>query len=373
MQELEVLGDLKQWYKCKTLWAQSFKHRKCFPSFFSASPQSSEMIHRCNELLIRVFIGKVMSDLRAGLCGIRLIFGEHIIPKNIPKNVYFNWKLKVVFFFTSAFTLLSVVTGREQPDRPVRTLSRVRVTQRSQSSVDHRTSLTPSSDTSHLRLVSLTTPGLPQGISPQPAQHPGYVSVKHQETFFPTRLQLFFHTSWTLCCQQQRLGPWFSSSWGRALKLPTYPPATSKPPPPHLHILHLRLFSHLQGWHRQVFMREVEPFPNKGQKHFMDWAITMMPLSRALNPTIFQTSTAFEKVDGECGRLCFSDCPGSCELVETTLSEWQSWEGEIKTVPGQTAEISPEAWHSSSPISKCDLLLIHSQPFSPLCSLCIAI
>lgn len=35
----------------------------------------------------------------------------------------------------------------------------------------------------------------------------------------------------------------------------------------------------------------------------------------------------------------------------------------IKTAPGQTAEISPESWHSSSPISKCDLLLIHSQPF----------
>lgn len=58
-------------------------------------------------------------------------------------------------------------------------------------------------------------------------------------------------------------------------------------------------------------MREAEPFPSEGQKHFMDLANTMMPLSRALNPTIFQTCTAFEKVDGDSGRLCFSDCPAS--------------------------------------------------------------
>lgn len=70
-------------------------------------------------------------------------------------------------------------------DCPVRMLSSVKGTQKSQPSVDHRTSLTPSSDTSHLRLVSLTTPGLPQGTSPQPAQHPGFVSLKHQESFFP--------------------------------------------------------------------------------------------------------------------------------------------------------------------------------------------
>lgn len=125
------------------------------------------------------------------------------------------------------------MNGREQPDRPVRTLSSVKGTQKSQPSVDHRTSLTPSSDTSHLRLVSLTTPGLPQGTSPQPAQHPGFVSPKHQESFFsPPDYYFFFYTSWTFCCQKQCLGPWFSSSWGRTFEAPpTYPPDTPKPPP----------------------------------------------------------------------------------------------------------------------------------------------
>lgn len=81
---------------------------------------------------------------------------------------------------------------RELPDRPVRTLSSVKGTQKSQPSVDRRTSLTPSSDTSHLRLVSLTTPGLPQGTSPQPAQHPAFVSLKHRESFFPHQTTAFF-------------------------------------------------------------------------------------------------------------------------------------------------------------------------------------
>lgn len=130
-----------------------------------------------------------------------------------------QWALSWEFFlFRSELSLVPAVNG---PDRLVRTLSSVKATQKSQPSVDHRSSLTPSSDTSHLRLVSLATPGLPQGTSPQPAQHPGFVSLKHQESFFPHQTTtFFFHTSWTFCCQQQCPGPWFSSSWGRALKPP---------------------------------------------------------------------------------------------------------------------------------------------------------
>lgn len=118
------------------------------------------------------------------------------------------------------------------PDCPVRTLSSVKGTQKSQPSVDHRTSLTPSSDTSHLRLVSLTTPGLPQGTSPQPAQHPGFVSLKHQESFFPHQTTTFPPpTPFELSVAN-------SSAWGhdsapRGEELwcpPTYPPVTSKPP-----------------------------------------------------------------------------------------------------------------------------------------------
>lgn len=108
------------------------------------------------------------------------------------------------------------------------------LSQNSQSSVDHRTSLTPSSDTSYLRLVSLTTPGLPQGTSPQPAQHPGYVSLKHQESFFPTRLLLFFPSK-PLELLAANSSAWGHDSVPHGEELWSPPPnisTTSKPPPP---------------------------------------------------------------------------------------------------------------------------------------------
>lgn len=46
------------------------------------------------------------------------------------------------------------------------------------------------------------------------------VSEASRKLFSPPDYYFFFHTSWTFCCQQQCPGPWFSSSWGRALKPP---------------------------------------------------------------------------------------------------------------------------------------------------------
>lgn len=133
------------------------------------------------------------------------------------------------FLFRCELSLVPAVNG---PGRPVRTLSSVEATQKSQPSVDHRSSLTPSSDTSHLRLVSLATPGLPQGASPQPAQHPGFVSLKHQESFFPHQTTTFFSTPLELSAANSSARGHDSVPRGEELwSPPTYPPASAKPPP----------------------------------------------------------------------------------------------------------------------------------------------
>ena len=50
-----------------------------------------------------------------------------------------------------------------------------------------------SSGTSHLRLLSLSAPGLPRGTLPHPTQHPSYQTVKPEESLFFQDSPFFAH------------------------------------------------------------------------------------------------------------------------------------------------------------------------------------
>lgn len=170
-----------------------------------------------NELLIKVCSGteKVMSHLRDGLCRIPLIFRTHILTEcpTVKRSIQSNFfsdsdnfpipkgsdaELRILLF-TSEFTLMPGVKGQEQPDCPVRTLSIVKGTQKSQLSVDHRSQNQFDSKLRHFSSqVSVSHYPRPPPRHITRASSASWIRVSEvsRKLFSPTRLRLFFlHTS----------------------------------------------------------------------------------------------------------------------------------------------------------------------------------